>query len=165
MRRRLLISDANILIDMNAGGLLRPMFQLDATFAVPNVLFEEELRAHHPELLRLGLRSLELQEQTVNYADQLVRKYIALGASINDLLALALACQEKCPLLTGDARLRDVGRQESVEVHGTVWLVGQMVDARVIVARQATASYRKMQEAGRRLPWNEVEEQMRKLGK
>ena len=165
MRRRLLISDANILIDMNAGGLLRPMFQLDATFAVPNFLFEEELRGHHPELLRLGLKSLELQEQAVKYADQLVRRHIALGASINDLLALALAWQEKCPLLTGDARLRDVGKQESVEVHGTLWLVGQMVDARVIVARQTTAAYRKMQEAGRRLPWDEVEEQLHKLGK
>ena len=165
MRRRRLISDANILIDMNAGGLLRSMFQLDATFAVPNTLFEEELRAHHPELPRLGLKSLDLHEQAVNYADQLVRKYIALGASINDLLALALAWQEKCPLLTGDARLRGVGRQESIEVHGTLWLVGQMVDARVIVGRRAAAAYRRMREAGRRLPWDEVEEQLHKLGK
>ena len=40
MPARLLISDANIVIDMNTGGLLRLMFRLDATFAVPDILFE-----------------------------------------------------------------------------------------------------------------------------
>lgn len=95
MPARLLISDANIIIDMNTGGLLRPMFRLDVTFAVPNTLFEEELRTDHPELPRLGLKSLELREDTVVYADKLVQKYQTTGASINDLLALALAWQEK----------------------------------------------------------------------
>ena len=88
MTARLLISDANIIIDMNTGRLLRPMFQFDATFAVPDVLFEEELRTDHPELVRLGLKLLELREDTVVYAGGLVERYRKLGASINDLLAL-----------------------------------------------------------------------------
>lgn len=41
---RLLISDANILIDMECGGLL------DRMFAVLDVLFDEELAAEHPDL-------------------------------------------------------------------------------------------------------------------
>lgn len=161
MPRRLFVSDANIIIDMDVGGLLRPMFRLDVTFAVPDILFEEELRACHPELPRFGLRSLELLENTVAYADNLVQKYRPTGASINDLLALALAWQEKCPLLTGEGRLRAAGEREDIEVHGTIWLVGQMVEARVIVARRAEAAYHKMRQAGRRLPWNEVEQQLR----
>jgi predicted nucleic acid-binding protein len=124
---RLLISDANIIIDMNVGGLLRLMFRLDATFAVPDVLFEEELRTGHPELPRLGLKMLELREDTVRYAERLIEKYRSLGASINDLLALALAWQEKCSLLTGDHRLRTVGQTEGVDVHGTLWLIEQML--------------------------------------
>lgn len=68
MAARLLISDANIIIDMNTGGLLRLMFRFDATFAVPDVLYEEELRTDHPELLRLGLKLLELRGDTVAYA-------------------------------------------------------------------------------------------------
>lgn len=35
----LLISDANILIDIEIGGLVAPMFSLDYQFAVPDVLF------------------------------------------------------------------------------------------------------------------------------
>ena len=43
---RLLISDANILIDMEVGGLTAAMFRLDGyRFAVPDVLFAEELAA------------------------------------------------------------------------------------------------------------------------
>ena len=163
MAVRLLISDANIIIDMNTGGLLRPMFSFDATFAVPDVLFEEELRADHPELLRLGLKRLELSEGTVAYASRLVEKYRGLGASINDLLALALARQEECPLLTGDGRLRTAGKTEGVDVHGTLWLIEQMVRARAITVKQAGAGYAKMRDAGRRLPWDDVDQQLRAL--
>ena len=45
---QLLISDANILIDMDVGGLLQKMFRLKHQFGVPDVLFVEELVRHHP---------------------------------------------------------------------------------------------------------------------
>lgn len=163
MAARLLISDANIIIDMNTGGLLRLMFRFDATFAVPDVLYEEELRTDHPELLRLGLKLLELRGDTVAYAGRLVEKYRSLGASINDLVALALASQEKCPLLTGDERLRTAGKTEGIDVHGTLWLIEEMVKAGTITVKQAEAGYAKMREAGRRLPWDEVDRQLRAL--
>ena len=163
MAARLVISDANIIIDMNTGGLLRLMFRFDATFAVPDVLFEEELRTDHPELLRLGLKLLEMREDTVGYAARLVEKYRSLGASTNDLLALALAQQEKCPLLTGDGRLRTAARTEGIEAHGTLWLIEQLVKARTITIRQAEAGYAKMREAGRRLPWGDVDQQLREF--
>ncbi|MGE0875206.1 MAG: PIN domain-containing protein [Burkholderiales bacterium] len=163
MTARLLISDANIIIDMDTGGLLRLMFRFDATFAVPDVLYEEELRADHPELPRLGLKRLELNEETVAYADRMVEKYQGLGASINDLLALALARQEECPLLTGDGRLRTVGKTEGVDVHGTLWLIEEMVKSRTVTVRQAESGYARMREARRRLPWDEVDHQLRSL--
>ena len=53
----LLISDANILIDMEIGGLLAPMFSLDFRFAVPDVLFYEELEGQHAYMLDMGLES------------------------------------------------------------------------------------------------------------
>lgn len=165
MPGRLLISDANIIIDMNTGGILRSMFRLEVTFAVPNTLFEEELRTDHPDLPRLGLRSLELHEEAVRRAEQLVQKYQPVGASINDLVALALAMQEKCPLLTGDGRLRNAGEAEGVEIHGTIWLMGELVKNDVLSVRQAEAAYEKMRQAGRRLPWDEVERQLRSYRK
>ncbi len=161
MPAQLLVSDANILIDMNAGGLLRSMFQLKFSFAVPDTLFEEELREDHPNLRYLGLQVLELDGETVKYAGRLVQKYASTGAGTNDLLVLALAWQEECALLTGDPRLRDAAENEKVEAHGTLWLVEQMVNAEVIRPKRARQAYEAMREADRRLPWDEVEQQLR----
>ena len=58
--KTLLISDANIFIDMEVGGLIERMFDLDYQFAVPDVLFAEELAGHHGYLLDLGLQTRQL---------------------------------------------------------------------------------------------------------
>lgn len=39
----LLISDANILIDMEAGQLMERLFQLPMQFAMPDILYWEEI--------------------------------------------------------------------------------------------------------------------------
>ena len=61
----LLICDANILIDIETGGLVAPMFSLDYTFVVPDVLFIEELESSHGHLLDMGLESRELSAHMV----------------------------------------------------------------------------------------------------
>ena len=40
---RLLISDANILIDMEAGALLERLFRLPMQFGIPDLLYYEEI--------------------------------------------------------------------------------------------------------------------------
>jgi hypothetical protein len=67
--------------------------------------------------------------------------------------------------LTGDSRLRTAGQTEGIDIHGSIWLVEQMVLARTITVRQAEASYAKMRDAGRRLPWDEIEKQLRTFKK
>ncbi len=161
MTQRLLISDANILIDMETGGIVHPMFRLNVTFAVPDTLYEEELRAAHSDLTALGLKCIELSPATVVHAGSLIEKHATSGASINDLLALALAWQEKTTLLTGDAKLRLVAKAEKITVHGTLWLIGQLIDGKLLTVKQAETAYAKMKAAGRRLPWDEVERQLR----
>jgi predicted nucleic acid-binding protein len=151
----LLISDSNIIIDMEAGGLLEAMFGLDDEFAVPDVLFAEELEPTYPQLRTLGLKIYELSDKSVEYMIQLQATYGSLGT--NDLLAWALARQEECPLLTGDRRLCQSAREAGVEVRGTLWLMQRMKDERLITPTEAAGAYRKMRQAGSRLPWNEVE--------
>ena len=52
----LLISDANILIDIEDGNLISVIFQLPYEIAVPDILFELELRERHSHLLQAGKR-------------------------------------------------------------------------------------------------------------
>src|SRR5690554_5939852 len=97
----LLISDANIIIDLEAGEILAELFQLPYQFAMPDVLFEEEVADGSPHLIDMGLRPLVVSGEYLEYAIRLREQY-GDEPGFNDRLALALAKQKACPLLTGD---------------------------------------------------------------
>ena len=159
--QQLLISDANILIDMEEGELLEAMFSLPYQFATPDILFAEELEEVHAHLPSLGLELKEVSPDSMMYAMQLTSTYTK--ASRNDCFALALAKQEQCPLLTGDMALRVAAEKEATIVKGTIWLVSQLVIHQQINAEQARVAYRQMQANGRRLPWRIAEEALVEL--
>lgn len=151
----LLISDANVLIDIEVGELTAPMFSLDYQFAVPDILFEEEMRAQHPHLVSMGLQTLSLSEADLRRVQRLSQSHPR--PSRNDLFALALAFANRCPLLTGDAALRKAAESEQVEVRGSIWLMAEMVGQGRITQTVAKAALQKMRAEGRRLPWDEAE--------
>ena len=159
--QQLLISDANILIDMEEGKLLEAMFNLPYQFATPDILFAEELEEEHAHLPELGLELKEISSESMMYAIKLTSTYTQ--ASRNDCFALALAKQEQCPLITGDMALRKAAEKEATIVKGTIWLVTQMVIQQQINIEQARVAYRQMQDNGRRLPWKMAEETLVKL--
>ena len=160
--RKLLISDANILIDISVGGLLDQLFQLNFEFGLPDVLFEYELQAQHPDLPEKGLKVLTLAAEAVNDMTDLQAKHRKTGVSIYDCMALALARQEQCPLLTGDGALRQVSLAEGLDVKGTVWLVEQMLESGLIDVERASQAYQAMKEDGSRLPWGRIDQQIKK---
>lgn len=155
---RLLVSDANILIDMEEGGLLLSMFSLDCQFIIPDILFVEELSELHAHFLEYGLAQRALSAESMLDAMQMAQAYS--HPSRNDLFALSLAKQESCSLLTGDQHLRMAAEKEGVNVHGTIWLVEEMVIKGKISASIAKAAYEKMSRTGRRLPWKKAIERL-----
>ena len=68
---QLLISDANILIDMEAGVLMETLFQLPMQFGIPDLLYYEEIEPGSPGLAELGLQIMEVSGDFVAYAQQL----------------------------------------------------------------------------------------------
>lgn len=157
-----LVSDANIFIDMEVADLIRPMFRLDDTFATPDVLYREELEQHHPELPGLGLRIERLGGAGVVEVERL--KLIYPGPSTNDLFALALAKDRRWPLLSGDGHLREVAEAENVEIHGTLWLVERMIVSGTLTLARAHVSLELMRNGGRRLPWVEFKAMLARMG-
>jgi len=157
----IIVSDANIFIDVDVAVLTLYMFRLPDEFATPDILYQEELSEHHPELPRLGLRIERLGSAVIADVDRMRALYRA--PSFNDLLALALAKARHWPLLTGDSDLRQVSDVEDVEVHGTIWLIEQMATARIISVEQARNGFKAMKDNGRRLPWPEADRLIREL--
>jgi predicted nucleic acid-binding protein len=157
----ILVSDANIFIDMEVADLTRPMFRLEETFATPDVLYHEELEEHHPELPGLGLHIERLNIAGVAEVERL--STIHFGPSINDLFALALAKERDWPLLSGDGQVRAVAVIENVEIRGTLWLVERMVETKTISHDRAKAGFASMRLQGRRLPCQAVDELLARL--
>ena len=69
-------------------------------------------------------------------------------------MAIVLAQKERCPLLTGDRDLRHAAGQECVLVNGTIWLIEQLLGHNLLTAEEAYLSLEKMEQSGRRLPWD-----------
>lgn len=151
----LVISDASVLIDIECGELTSAMFSLPLQFAVPDILFDEELADRHGHLLQFGLISKTMSGDLVREAYSLRQRYVR--TSVNDLLALTLAKHEDCQLLTGDKALREVASELNVEVHGTIWLVDEMLRGGKITVDVARVAFQQMKDAGSRLSWGDIE--------
>lgn len=151
----LVISDTNILIDVENGNLTSVIFRLPYEIAVPDVLFESELRERHSHLIEAGLKIKSLSAEFIKRAHHLSTKHPRPGTI--DRIALALALQENCPLLTGDRDLRAAAINEGVRVYGTLWVVGELLKTKLLEPQQARNSFDSMKRKGSRLPWGDVE--------
>lgn len=151
----LIISDTSVLIDIECGKLTNVMFSLPLQFAVPDILFTEELAERHSHLSELGLISKTMSGELIAAAYSLHQKYIR--PSVNDMLALTLAKHEGCQLLTSDKALREVALELNVEVHGTIWLVEKMLRSEKITIEVANVAFNQMKNSRSRLPWDEAE--------
>jgi len=156
---QLVVTDANIIIDLDAGGLLGEIFRVpELEFCVPDVLYEEELAHKYGALPGLGLKVLSQTGDAVAYVADLKARY--RRASINDLFALALARRQGCPLLSGDGALRAAAQAEEVEVHGTLWLVEALYVSGLVTMERVEEAYGRMRRDGSRLPWMEIDAQI-----
>lgn len=98
-------------------------------FLIPNTLFEEELlkftNAQKQVLLDGGLRIIDLPGERVVRAQQVVRAVPHLSVHDGFAFALAESCSG-CILLSGDGELRKLASQNSIEVHGVLWVLDEI---------------------------------------
>ena len=129
----ILVSDTSVLIDLERGELISCAFKLSATFSVPDVLYERELRDHGGEdLVKLGLKVQSLDGDGVALAMRHMQAQRRL--TVPDGFALALAKLNGWTLLTGDGPLRELAKAEGVDCHGVLWLLDEF-------ERQGAATY------------------------
>lgn len=156
--RSQLIVDTNILIDMHRGGVIRQFFALPYDFTSPDVILAELEDPDGSELERMGLRSAELTGEQVLEVAFILENNQKIAA--NDIFALVLASHMGLTLLTGDSRLRRLSAKHNVPVHGTIWLLDEMVQRNIITARQAAKALHLMLGRGSRLPADECDRRL-----
>ncbi len=152
------VVDTSLLIDLYIGKIIGQFFQLPYTFIAPDVIIAE---LHEPAgklLIELGLQQMELAGEEVLEVIQLRSRYPK--PSVNDLFALILARLLKATLLTNDGNLRKAAEQEGIAVHGTLWVLDEMVQIKIISPLQAIEALQGMLNQGSRLPEDECEKRL-----
>jgi hypothetical protein len=150
-----LVSDTSVLVDLQRGGLLELALGLPYEFAVPDLLFERELRTWdglavegHVTVLALDAGGVEL---AVGYRRADTR------LSLPDAFALALARLGGHTLLCGDAALRSMANAEGVECHGVLWVLDELARLEAAEPQVLSGALRAISEHPRcRLPRAEV---------
>jgi len=154
------VADANVWIDLLEGGLIEALFHLSFGCVIPDVVMHELSEPTRQQLKSYGVVERELPPEQVREVLRLAARYPR--PSRTDLFALVLAQSLGTILLTGDRRLREAAETEGVPVHGTLWLLDQMVAEGVVTRREAATALEQMRAGDRRLPKNEVEERLRR---
>ncbi len=148
-------------MDLHVGQVLPSAFELEATFSMTDLMFDELRAPTGARLREWGLKVKSLDGDAVE-------QIIALGSthmrpSRPDLSGLYLAKRMNATLLTGDAALRAAAETEDVEVHGTLWLMDRLVLQSVLSPREAGRALQLMDEdPDRWLPRQELRARVRR---
>lgn len=151
--------DASVLIDLHVGRLLVEFFRLPYRFLAPDVTIAELEAPDGESLIRHGLESVELSGEHVSAVNALRAENRRV--SVNDLFALVLARDQGVALLTGDRRLRGLAEREQIMVHGTLWILDEMVRLNTASPQLAGAALTAMLASGSRLPGTECLRRLR----
>jgi len=154
----ILITDANIWIQLEDGGLTAEAFVLDDELAAPDGIVYELGPVLGPKVLDLGLRMLDTGENLDADWRDLRDRYRRPGDV--DLYGLLHARLLACRLVTGDRHLREAAEAEGVAVSGLLWLLDRMVAEGVVGRRAARRSLQAIRDRGARLPDGECDRRM-----
>lgn len=150
-----IINDTNIWIDLKFINLLDKVFLLPYDIAVPDILYNEELKDMDGAILESnGIKILEMTQDEI--LETAMRSQQTNRVSFNDLTTLVVAKKRGYILVTGDGNLRKIAQKEKLILKGTIWIIDEMVSNAVISHKEAAYACQKLIEIQRRLPQDEL---------
>ena len=163
---KILVSDSSVLIELSKRELLDRMFDLHLKFAVPDLLFEEELIDlgvySRQDLLGFGLRVEALDPDGV--ATAMYYQSTRPALSLVDSFALALAKLRGWELLTEDRGMRTLAQSEGIPHHDVLWVIDHMSAAGILPAAQVIVALEAMRDDPRcPVPNHELSLRLRRL--
>lgn len=151
--------DANIIIDLYIGDLLDSLFETPFRVLAPDSVVDELHNPDGRQVVENGLESQPLSGPQL--LEVMTLRDVHLRLSTQDLQAFILARDLNATLLTGDGGLRELAENNNVAVHGTLWVLDEMVRLEVVSTSEAARSLRRMMAAERRLPVGECQSRLR----
>jgi predicted nucleic acid-binding protein len=129
----ILISDANVLIDLGLVNGLAVLTQL-AKVEVLDVIFDEctsPSQLQH-QIISVGMQKIEVTQDWLRSATA----YHQGSLSFQDALCLYYAKNFNRVLITNDKPLRTLSQQQGIEVHGTLWIIRQAYEQKILSSNE-----------------------------
>lgn len=127
---KVVVQDANILIDLEKAGILDLWFQLGHETHTTDQI-TRELQGDGSIGALAYIRRKVIKERSFTFEELAaigtLQEECGGGPSFNDCSVLYLACELGACLLTGDGPLRKQGEVREVEVRGLIWIFDELV--------------------------------------
>ncbi len=157
------VKDANVLIDLEIAGLLDLWFQLGhLTTTTDLVVGQLKVGGHKETLSHVSNGNITVHKCSGEFlvrAFELMTK-IGSGPDIADCSVLLLAIETDAMLLSGDKPLRKGATKHQVEIHGTLWILDQLIAANLLSKPTAAAKLEHLIEQDSFYPRNECQNRL-----
>lgn len=137
---KIIVNDANILIDLVELKILPYFFQLEFEFHTTAIILNELFDDQKQELIPY-IETEKLIVDDINDEDLieiLIIRTSKPALSEQDCSAFYQAQKLKATLLTSDNTLRKFAKTKKVDVHGHLWLFDNLVDRSIFNGKIAT---------------------------
>jgi rRNA-processing protein FCF1 len=162
-RRVHCILDANVIFDLSAGDILEYPCSLPYIFHTTDFVLDEIESLSLAELEGCGLTLIELPSEMLIEIRGLRSRHLFL--SLADLSVFIYARHSGHMILTGDGPLWTLAHESGIDVHGTLWLLDQLVGQGVLGGPDASKALQRMMERKRWLPGMEVQKRIKEWGR
>lgn len=157
---KILVNDTNIFIDLHSVGLLEEMCRLPYEIHTVDLVVAEiadaDQRRIFDELVAQG--GIFIDGFTADEVIEIVEEHSSVSGnlSIPDCSVCYFARKHNVPMLTGDRRLRRYAEEQSIEVHGILFIFDELVRHDIISTSMAADRLEELFAINARLPKTEI---------
>jgi len=162
---KIIITDTNVFFDIIGINALPEFFSLPYEICTTDFVVNEILRTQQREQIEIFIRAKKLTvfKLTEIEVDEVKAfKTIRIFKGLTDKTVLWKAKQLNSPLLSGDGKLRKEAQEQGIKVHGSIWVVENLVINQLIEKHNAVILLEKLKETNSSLPTDEIDKLIKK---
>ena len=157
---KILVHDTNIFIDLHSVGLLEEMCRLPYEIHTVDFVVAENADADQRRIFDglVARGEISVDGFTADEVIEIVEEHSSVSGnlSIPDCSVCYFARKHNVPMLTGDRRLRRYAEEQSIEVHGILFIFDELVKHDIISTSMAADRLEELFAINARLPKTEI---------
>lgn len=163
---KIIITDTNVLFDVIKIGALPEFFSLDYDICTTVFVMHEIIPSPQKEMVETFIRAKKLTVFGFSAEEVEEVQNFNTGRDLRrftDKSVIWKSLQLNCPMLTGDQKMREVAEKMSIEVHGSIWIIDELIGKNLISTDKAITLLEQLLLTNSRLPKDEIDKRINKL--